>query len=245
MKHFLATPQRWFAVLIVCLLLCGAGAVRVVAACRHPHSATNAAQDASVEGSNVPPAAERTTPAGALMAPDTSVCFAKIVGILDPTTVYSSADGSAVQTALNAAYNYQDPANTPKIKLAGNCVGVAGTLAVAVIEKYVVLEGGYDPANWNVAPDPVAHPTVLDAAGLQNGVKLAVSSKSATLRYLTITGASGAANGDGGGVSITGTSSAMTIEDCTITATRLSAAAASLAMSATRSQSETARSARM
>ena len=51
------------------------------------------------------------------------------------------------------------------VKLAGTCKGVStsgGNVQTARIIKNLTLEGGYASGSW-VTPDPVAHPTTLDA----------------------------------------------------------------------------------
>lgn len=76
------------------------------------------------------------------------------------STDYSSADASAVQSAVNAA-NSGDT-----LKVAGTCAGVAtvsGEVQTVYINKNLTLQGGYTPTNWLASPDPVANPTVLDA----------------------------------------------------------------------------------
>ena len=77
------------------------------------------------------------------------------------------------------------------IKVAGNCTGVAGSDPwTLVIGKSLTLEGGYSTADtetW-MDPDPVEHPTVLDAKGLGGVVHISTSNTDVTLRYLTITG---------------------------------------------------------
>ena len=66
-----------------------------------------------------------------------------------------------VQAAVNAA-----TANA-LIKLSGTCTGVQTIpnigAQIVYVNKSVTLEGGYNPNNWNVAPDPRTFPTFLDA----------------------------------------------------------------------------------
>ena len=59
-----------------------------------------------------------------------------------------------------------------------------------VINKSLTVEGGYSTADdetW-IDPDPVEHPTVLDAQSLGGVVHISTSNTDVTLRYLTITG---------------------------------------------------------
>ncbi len=76
------------------------------------------------------------------------------------------------------------------IKVAGYCGGVAGSDPwTLVIGKSLTIEGGYstdDDEAWD-DPDPVEHPTVLDAQSLGGVVQIS-GSAGITLRYLTITG---------------------------------------------------------
>ncbi len=100
------------------------------------------------------------------------------------------------------------------IKVAGHCKGVAGTDPwTLVINKSLTLEGGYSTADneaWD-DPDPVEHPTVLDAQSL-GGVVYMSGSSDITLRYLTITGGR---RSSAAGVSA-GNGSHAHIEYCTI-----------------------------
>ena len=125
--------------------------------------------------------------------------------------MYRSGDASAVQQAIDAAPPYGG-----YVKVAGICVRATGNQVAYILNKSLTLEGGYDPTDWAAAPDPAANPTTLDAAGAANGVW--ISSEycwASTLRYLTITGASGVTDGDGGGVAVHNAD--VTIEGCTIT----------------------------
>ena len=59
------------------------------------------------------------------------------------------------------------------------------------ITKDLTIEGGYDSSNWAAAPDPIAHPTTLDAgldAGGLGRVVYVAYSVTATLRGLVIQG---------------------------------------------------------
>ena len=77
------------------------------------------------------------------------------------------------------------------VKVAGHCTGVAGSDPwTLVINKSLTVEGGYSTADdepWT-DPDPVEHPTVLDALSLGGVVHISTSNTDVTLRYLTITG---------------------------------------------------------
>ena len=74
--------------------------------------------------------------------------------------------------------------------MAGTCTGVAGPDPwTLIITKSLTVEGGYSTADtetWLI-PDPVEHPTVLDAQSL-GGVVYMSGSSDITLRYLTFTG---------------------------------------------------------
>ncbi|MFM8408671.1 MAG: hypothetical protein ACKOCT_00180, partial [Alphaproteobacteria bacterium] len=43
------------------------------------------------------------------------------------------------------------------------------TAAVCVVNKQVVLRGGYPPGDWSAA-DPDANPTIIDGGGTRRGV---------------------------------------------------------------------------
>ncbi|HEY54072.1 MAG TPA: hypothetical protein G4N94_11505 [Caldilineae bacterium] len=67
-----------------------------------------------------------------------------------------------VQAAVDAA----DPGDEIKVAQ-GAYAGVsarAGVTQTVYISKTVTIRGGYTTANWTT-PDPVAHPTILDATG--------------------------------------------------------------------------------
>lgn len=97
-------------------------------------------------------------PSGSVAYAQSNTCFVETNG--DNTTDYSSADASALQTAVNAA------ASGATLKIAGTCTGVqtvSGQTQTVYINKQITLIGGYTTANWTATPDPVANPTVLDA----------------------------------------------------------------------------------
>lgn len=100
-----------------------------------------------------------TRTAVAAPALQANICFVSLNGT---STTHSSSDGSAVQTAVNAA----NPGDT--LKLAGSCVGItptAGISQTAYIAKNLTLRGGYTTTNWIVS-DPTANPTTLSANNL-------------------------------------------------------------------------------
>ncbi len=102
------------------------------------------------------------------------------------------------------------------VKVAGHCTGVAGSDPwTLVINKSLTMEGGYSTADdepWT-DPDPVEHPTVLDALSLGGVVHISTSNTDVTLRYLTITG--GQRSWYAGVLANTGTR--VNVEYCTIT----------------------------
>lgn len=71
----------------------------------------------------------------------------------------------------------------------------AGITQVVYISKTLGLYGGYTPVNWDT-PDPVAHPTTLDAGGLGRVIVIS-DTRDVNVSGLRITG--GVADGMGGG----------------------------------------------
>lgn len=81
-------------------------------------------------------------------------CWARLND--DPT------DYTSVQEAVDASTQASDV-----VKVAGTCTGVsmrAGVTQTVYLSKTLTLQGGYTTTNWTT-PDPVAHPTTLDAGG--------------------------------------------------------------------------------
>ena len=114
-------------------------------------------------------------------------------------TVSASADAWALQNvAISAAAG-------DTIKVAGTCTGVqavGGTTQTVRTGVPLTIAGGYAPsfapAGWAAAPDPVAHPTVLDAA---TGGRVVYATAALTLRDLTVrNGRSTILNENGGGI---------------------------------------------
>jgi len=106
-------------------------------------------------------------------------CFATI----DGTTIYSSTDASAVQTAVDTS------ASDDTIKVAGTCAGVqqtAGISQTVYISQNLTLRGGYTTTDWATS-DPVANPTTLDAQSLGRVVFI-TGTVDVTIENLTVTG---------------------------------------------------------
>jgi hypothetical protein len=87
---------------------------------------------------------------------------------VDGVTVFTSTDSSAVQSAINSALAGST------VKVAGTCAGVFGVDVLqdssaegttVYINRSLTLQGGYVAGQWTATPDPVAHPTILDAQG--------------------------------------------------------------------------------
>jgi hypothetical protein len=75
---------------------------------------------------------------------------------------------------------------------------------VVFITSSLTLRGGYDAADWNAEPDPVANPSVIDAQGYGRGISLVgkhPDTPEVTLEGFTITGGNytGLGNPVGGG----------------------------------------------
>ncbi|MCA9979510.1 MAG: hypothetical protein KDD89_01705, partial [Anaerolineales bacterium] len=127
----------------------------------------------------------------------------------DGTTVFSSADSQAVRDAITAA------TAGDTIKIAGDCVGASGG-ELAYIDKDLLLQGGYDGTNWNVASDPVTYPTTLDADA--NGRVIDISGSAVTLDGLIL--ANGDAGSSNGGALNINSSSTVTLTNSTVRESR-------------------------
>ncbi len=93
-----------------------------------------------------------------IIAPAPDSCFTTYGA--NTTTQFSSADGTAVQAAVDAA------AADDTVKIAGTCTGVqeiSGVTQTVHIVKNITLQGGYTETDWTAAPDPETYPTTLDA----------------------------------------------------------------------------------
>jgi hypothetical protein len=110
-----------------------------------------------------------------------------------------STDYRTVQSAIDAA----QPSDA--VKVAGRCTAVndhGGLAQIAYITQSITLRGGYTTTNWTT-PDPIAHPTTLDAQG-RGRVVYVSGSIAPTIQGLRITGGDptdlgGAPWGDVGG----------------------------------------------
>jgi uncharacterized repeat protein (TIGR01451 family) len=125
----------------------------------------------------------------------------------DGATVFTSADASAVQAAIDAA----SPSVT--VKIAGTCVGVqprdydllgvAGTYSqTGYISKTLTVMGGFTTADWS-SSDPVANPTVLD--GDASGQVLVIDAPGLAVNVVSLSVTNGYAGFDpdeGAGITI-------------------------------------------
>lgn len=101
------------------------------------------------------------------------------------------ADYPSVQAAVDASSQPTDV-----VKVAGTCAEVeqrAGLTQTVYLSKTLTLQGGYTVTNWT-DPDPVAHPTTLDAQG-QGRVLLITGSAAPTVAGLRLTGGDAAQAG--------------------------------------------------
>ena len=109
----------------------------------------------------------------------------------------------SIQAAVDASTHVTDV-----VKVAGTCSDVTSRAAppgyngatdisqLAYLSKTLTIQGGYAQDDWT-APDPVAHPTTLNA-NRQGRVLFITGDVTPTLEYLQITG--GDATGLGGGI---------------------------------------------
>jgi uncharacterized repeat protein (TIGR01451 family) len=104
----------------------------------------------------------------------------------DNVSDYAGSDASVLQTAIDNA----EPGDL--IKVAGTCAGTQslyGDTQTLYISQGLTLQGGYTFTDWLVEPDPVAHPTTLDAQGTGR-VLYIPPGVSVTLDSLIVTGGS-------------------------------------------------------
>ncbi len=91
-----------------------------------------------------------------------AACFVEATG--DNVTDFSSADASALQTAVDAWTSL-----SPTVKVAGTCAGVqnvGGYIQTLYINKSdITIQGGYTETDWLADPDPDTYPTTLSAEG--------------------------------------------------------------------------------
>ena len=147
--------------------------------------------------------AAKTLPA----APDDGPCWSRLN---DAPAGYPS-----VQAAVDASARPTDV-----VKVAGYCAGVqqrAGFTQTVYLSKTLTLQGGYTVTNWT-DPDPIAHPTTLDAQR-QGRALLITGGAAPTLAGLRLTGGDAAqagadpyGQGNGGGLYVL--SAAADIRDC-------------------------------
>jgi uncharacterized repeat protein (TIGR01451 family) len=95
---------------------------------------------------------------------------------------------------------------TDVVKIAGRCVTPDGLAQTVYISKTVTVRGGYTVTNWTT-PDPVAHPTTLDARGQGRVFFVAGAGISPTIEGLVITG--GNVDGPGGGIYVVSATAAI------------------------------------
>ncbi len=106
-------------------------------------------------GFGAQPASAASRPAAAPLA---DACFVSLNN--SGSTDYSSADASALQSAVSAAVSGDT------LKVAGTCAGVApvsGKVQTVYVNKHLTIVGGYAPGAWSAQPNSAANPTVLDA----------------------------------------------------------------------------------
>lgn len=133
----------------------------------------------------------------------------------DGVSVFTDAANSAA--ALQAAVDAASPGGT--VKIAGTCAGtqiVAANTQTVHVSKALTLEGGYPTggagaATWTSLPDPVAHPTLLDA---QSAGRVIYATAALAVRGLTVqNGHDGGGALGGGGIIAT---SSLTLDGVTV-----------------------------
>ncbi|HUJ15248.1 MAG TPA: choice-of-anchor Q domain-containing protein [Thermoanaerobaculia bacterium] len=121
-------------------------------------------------------------------------CSASFDGI----SGFSTPDASAVQLAVDGA---PDGAT---VRIAGTCTGTqtaGGTTQLVAIDKNLTLRGGYLATDWSTS-DPVAHPTLLDAAGGGRVVLTTGAATTVTIDSLSL--ANGSSTSTGGAIDAAG-----------------------------------------
>ncbi|MFP4345981.1 MAG: Ig-like domain-containing protein [Anaerolineales bacterium] len=136
--------------------------------------------------------AQRAAPASLA---STASCWAT----LDGSTVYSSTDAGALQSAVTAA------GTGDTVKVAGICAGVQNvegfTQTLYITRSNITIQGGYTYTDWLADPDPDTYPTVLDAQGAGRVVFVPYSGgtkRDVTLDGFTLTGGDALNNSSGG-----------------------------------------------
>lgn len=111
----------------------------------------------------------------------------------DDLIVFGSADGKALQWAVDAAV-FNDT-----IKVAGACVGMPGSVMADFDGVSMGMRGGYTVTNWTTS-NPVANPTILDALnGGQVLYTIGTFPRRTQLTIENLTIQNGKHNGTGGG----------------------------------------------
>lgn len=116
-------------------------------------------------------------------SPDAGLCWARLND--------APADYPSVQAAVDASTHPTDV-----VKVAGYCAGVeqrAGLTQTVYLSKTLTLQGGYTVTNWT-DPDPLAHPTTLDAQG-RGRLLLITGGAAPTVAGLRLTGGDAAQAG--------------------------------------------------
>lgn len=128
----------------------------------------------------------------------------------------SVTDYETVQDAVDAGAAADDV-----VKVAGTCGGVwtrGGLTQVLIVSKSLTVRGGYTQA-FTEPPDPVAHPTTLNAGGAGRVIVLS-GAASPVIEGLRITGGDAAGQGgagpDDGGGGIANLNATATISNCWI-----------------------------
>jgi hypothetical protein len=144
----------------------------------------------------------------AYVYPGSTSCRARLND--DPTDYYT------VQAAVDASTDPEDV-----VKVAGTCVGAwvrEGLTQTLYLSQTLTVQGGYTTTNWTT-PDPVAHPTTLDAQGLGRVIYI-TDDIEPVIEGLHITGGDaegqGGAGPDDGGGGIFVEGGTPTIRDCWI-----------------------------
>ncbi|HSH05111.1 MAG TPA: LamG-like jellyroll fold domain-containing protein [Anaerolineae bacterium] len=154
------------------------------------------------------------TAVAAPIVPLNDTCFVSVnnSGITD----YSSADASALQTAVDNA--------TPgtRLKIAGTCRGTQtrhNLTQTVYISQNLTLQGGYTTTKWLSPPDSTTYPTILDANG-DGRVTYISTTYHVILDHLTLTKGNaiqGEDNNAGGGAILVDNSATVTVTNSTLT----------------------------
>lgn len=131
----------------------------------------------------------------------------------------TGSDGGNCATRFSACRTLQYAVTQAQdgdlIRIAGGTYAgtsnVGGTTQIARVDKSVIIDAGYDPRNFDGAPNPALFPVILNAGGAGRGL-VVTDGAAVTVRNLTLLNGDGTKDGgDGSGGAILVASAALTL----------------------------------